>query len=90
MNEDNVIYTNEGAADLLTCSANTLKNSRSTGILFGREAPPFIKLGRKVAYRRKDLLDWIASFPTFNNTTEERFFESQSTESETKLQEVSA
>lgn len=83
MTEDKVIYTSEGAADLLTLSANTLKNSRSTGILCGRDAPPYIKLGKKVAYRRSDLLAWLKSFPTYQNTAEEHMNEDQLTATDT-------
>lgn len=89
MNLENVIYTCEGAADLLTLSANTLKNSRSTGKLCGRQAPPYIKLGKKVAYKRCDLLAWLNSFPTHKNTAEEQQSKSQAIESDVQLEEVS-
>jgi hypothetical protein len=67
--------TNQEAAELLTISANTLRNSRSTGTLCGREAPPFIKMGRKVIYLRVDLAQWLNSFPKYKNTSEVNFSE---------------
>lgn len=39
-------------------SASTMKNSRARGTLLGHEAPPWVKLGRLVRYRRRDLLEW--------------------------------
>ena len=86
MTEDNVIYTNIGAAALLKCAGSTLKNSRSTGVLFGREAPQYIKMGRRVVYKRSDLLEWLEGFPTYQNTTEEQMDEAQP--QEPKVQHV--
>ncbi|URQ87865.1 helix-turn-helix domain-containing protein [Pseudoalteromonas sp. SCSIO 43088] len=70
MNIHKFNYTNQEAAELLTISANTLRNSRSTGKLCGREAPPFIKMGRKIIYLKADLMQWLESFPKYNNTAE--------------------
>jgi len=47
------------AARLIGVSAATLRNSRSRGTLLGHEAPQWVKLGRKVRYRRRDLLEWV-------------------------------
>ena len=87
MINDKVIYTTEGAAAFLECSANTMKNSRSTGTLFGREAPRYIKMGRRVVYKRSDLLEWLESFPTYQNTTEEQMDDAQSQETEVQYVE---
>lgn len=70
MNINKFNFTNQEAAELLTISANTLRNSRSTGILCGKEAPPFIKMGRKIIYLKADLMQWLESFPKYNNTAE--------------------
>ncbi len=43
------------AAELLDVSPGTLSVWRSTG----RYALPFLKVGRKVRYRRADLLAWL-------------------------------
>lgn len=43
------------AAELLTVSPGTLSVWRSTG----RYNLPFLKVGRKVRYRRADLLTWL-------------------------------
>jgi hypothetical protein len=67
--------TNQEAAELLTVAANTLRNSRSTGKLCGREAPPFIKMGRKIIYLKVDLLQWLESFPKYSNTSEAQLSE---------------
>lgn len=45
------------AAALLDTTAGTLSVWRSTG----RYSLPFIKVGRKVRYRRADLLAWLES-----------------------------
>jgi hypothetical protein len=67
---DKYCLSNEEGAELLTISANTLRNSRSTGMLCGREAPPFIKMGRKIVYLKTDLMQWLESFPKHCNTSE--------------------
>ncbi|PKG50352.1 MULTISPECIES: helix-turn-helix transcriptional regulator [Halomonadaceae] len=51
--------TDEQAAFLLGgLSPLTLRNSRVRGVLLGHKAPPWVKLGRLVRYRRRDLLKW--------------------------------
>lgn len=70
MNTEKLNFTNQEAAALLTISANTLRNSRSTGSLCGREAPPFVKMGRKILYLKIDLMQWLNGFPKYNNTSE--------------------
>lgn len=45
------------AAKILDTKPSTLSVWRSTG----RYALPFVKIGRKVRYRRSDLAAWIAS-----------------------------
>lgn len=47
----------KAAAELLDVVPGTLSVWRSTG----RYNLPFIKVGRKVRYRRADLLAWLAS-----------------------------
>ncbi len=47
----------KAAAELLDVSPGTLSVWRSTG----RYALPFLKVGRKVRYRRSDLMAWLES-----------------------------
>lgn len=50
------------AASILGTSQNNLKISRCTGKLFGKIAPPFLKIGRTVRYRKSALTAWTAQF----------------------------
>ncbi len=47
---------------LLPYSETTLRISRTTGILGGVAAPPFIKIGAKVLYDADDLEAWKSQF----------------------------
>lgn len=47
----------EEAAEFLDVAPGTLSVWRSTG----RYALPFVKVGRRVKYRRSDLLAWLES-----------------------------
>lgn len=49
------LLDDKAAAELLDVTAGTLSVWRSTG----RYALPFLKIGRKVRYRRVDLLAWM-------------------------------
>lgn len=51
------LLDDKAAAALLDVSPGTLSVWRSTG----RYALPFLKVGRKVRYRRADLLAWLES-----------------------------
>jgi len=51
------LSTREGAR-LLDVSESSLRQSRTTGRLLSEEAPQWVKLGRSVRYRRRDLLEW--------------------------------
>ena len=51
------LLDDHAAAALLDVSPGTLSVWRSTG----RYALPFFKIGRKVRYRRADLLAWLAA-----------------------------
>ncbi|HJV26322.1 MAG TPA: helix-turn-helix domain-containing protein [Aromatoleum sp.] len=61
MTIENIIHANRdllderAAADLIDVAPGTLSVWRSTG----RYNLPFIKIGRKVRYRRGDLLAWM-------------------------------
>lgn len=54
---DSDLLDDKAAATLLDVSPGTLSVWRSTG----RYALPFLKVGRKVRYRREDLMAWLKS-----------------------------
>ena len=62
------LLDNNEAAELVQCSPNYMRLSRHTGQLFGVPAPAFLKMGRKVRYRRETLLSWLAQFDEKPNT----------------------
>ncbi len=50
---------------------DALKASRSTGMLWGVEAPKFIKTGaKKVLYLKTDLDEFLAQFPKQTNNAQ--------------------
>lgn len=53
------------AAEVLTVEPGTLSVWRSTG----RYKIPFVKVGRRVRYRRSDLLTWLLSRTRANGAT---------------------
>ncbi|MFT6437489.1 MAG: hypothetical protein ACJAVI_005563 [Candidatus Azotimanducaceae bacterium] len=66
---DALIVTQE-AASFLGVSPVTLKQSRHTGILFGKPAPPFIRLNRSVRYKFSSLRTFIEQFQEYQNTSQ--------------------
>lgn len=55
---------------LIGAQPTTARKSRITGTLLGRPAPRFVKRGRSVRYRLKDVLDWLAEGDTYGSTAE--------------------
>lgn len=53
------LMTPDQAASLLGISPRTLATWRSTG----RYSVPYIKVGSKVRYPRKNLIDWLSTQP---------------------------
>lgn len=53
------------AAEFLTCEPGTLSVWRSTG----RYQIPFVKVGRRVRYKRADLEAWLESRTRANGAT---------------------
>ena len=49
---------------------DALKTSRSTGELWGEEAPEFIKAGKKVLYTKASLDKFLSKFPTYTNNAQ--------------------
>lgn len=62
--------TNNAAAHVLGCANNTLRKSRSTGTLFGRPAPPYVKRGYYVFYKMPTLLEFNDQFQEQANTAQ--------------------
>lgn len=55
---------------LINAQPTTARKSRTTGILLGRPGPRFVKHGRTVRYRLKDVLEWLEAGKDFRNTAE--------------------
>lgn len=55
---------------LIPAQPATARKARTTGSLLGRPAPRFIKRGRAVRYRLKDILDWLEAAESFASTAE--------------------
>jgi excisionase family DNA binding protein len=60
------LLDDQAAAELLDVSPGTLSVWRSTG----RYKLPFLKIGRKVRYRRADLLAWLEGRLRANGATD--------------------
>lgn len=55
---------------LIPAQPATARKARTTGSLLGRPAPRFVKRGRAVRYRLKDVLDWLADADAYGSTAE--------------------
>lgn len=66
-----ILLKPEQAADSIEFSIRTLNNSRYTGMLGGVKAPPYIKIGRSVRYRKSALDNWLAQFQEQTSTSED-------------------
>lgn len=55
---------------LINAQPSTARKSRTTGILLGRPALKYVKHGRTVRYRLKDVLEWLESGKNYSNTAE--------------------
>lgn len=55
---------------LINAQPSTARKSRTTGMLLGRPGPRFVKHGRTVRYRLKDVLEWLETGKDFSNTAE--------------------
>ena len=72
MNQENLeeLLTTTQAARLLGAAPSSLKQSRHTGLLFGKPAPTFIKCGRSARYKLSVLIKFRDQFPEYNSTSE--------------------
>lgn len=55
---------------LIPVQPTTARKARTTGSLLGRPGPRFVKRGRAVRYRLKDVLDWLADADDYGSTAE--------------------
>lgn len=55
---------------LIPAQPTTARKSRCTGTLLGRPAPRFVRRGRAIRYRLKDVLDWLAEGDSYASTAE--------------------
>lgn len=55
---------------LIPAQPTTARKSRCTGTLLGRPAPRFVRRGRSIRYRLKDVLDWLTEVETYASTAE--------------------
>lgn len=55
---------------LIPAQPTTARKARCTGTLLGKPAPRFIKRGRSIRYRLKDVLDWLADADDYGSTAE--------------------
>lgn len=55
---------------LIPAAPATARKSRCTGELLGRPSPRFIRRGRSIRYRLKDILDWLADADDYSSTAE--------------------
>ena len=68
--QDERLLNERQAASLLGAAASSIKQSRHTGILFGKPSPPFIKCGRSARYKLSALIEFREQFLEYNNTSE--------------------
>ncbi|MBE0470216.1 MAG: helix-turn-helix domain-containing protein [Methyloprofundus sp.] len=59
------------AAKYLGVAETTLKQSRSTGTLFGIATPTYKKVGHSVIYEFSSLDKWLDALPEYKNTADE-------------------
>lgn len=64
------ILSNSEAAAYLCFAPSTLKRSRSTGILAGVDAPPFLRLNGNIRYKKSSLDVWLSQFVEYKNTAQ--------------------
>ena len=55
---------------MIPAQPTTARKARCTGTLLGRPAPRFVRRGRAIRYRLKDVLDWLAEGESYASTAE--------------------
>lgn len=59
------LFSQETVGAILNCSLATIERDRWIGA-----GIPFVKIGRMVRYRKKDIHDWLEKHKSFQSTTE--------------------
>jgi hypothetical protein len=59
------LFSQDTIAAILHCSLATIERDRWVGA-----GIPFVKIGRMVRYRKKDIRDWLEKHKSFQSTTE--------------------
>jgi hypothetical protein len=62
----------DDAAKFLGVPVNSLRKSRSTGLLYGVKAPEYKKTANRVFYQYAVLEEWLKNLPTFENSAQEQ------------------
>jgi len=70
MNNDQYLLNSEQASKYLGVQTTTLKQSRHTGLLFGEEAPRYLKMGRSTRYKLSSLREFRRQFSEYTNTSQ--------------------
>lgn len=60
----------EQVSQITGYSLNTLRKSRVTGTLAGVVAPSYFKMGARVRYPLKDLIEWMSQFEKVTSTSQ--------------------
>ncbi len=62
---NSALFNQHTLAAILDCSTQLLERNRWAG-----DGVPYIKIGRKVLYRKSDILQWLAKHLPFQSTTQ--------------------
>jgi predicted DNA-binding transcriptional regulator AlpA len=78
MSDNDLIDTHEAAA-ILCLAEQTVRYSRKTGLLCGRDAPAYLNLGPKTVRYRRDVIEkWVADSPQYRNTAQAKLAQIES------------
>ncbi len=66
-----ILLTPKEAARYLNICLSDLALSRTTGKIGDFDSPPFIRLGRRVRYRKFVLDHWVKNLPSYQKMAEE-------------------
>lgn len=70
-NTSHLAYLNEKQVQVeFGIPHNSLRTSRATGMLWGIQAPSYLKTHHKVLYKRETIEAWFKQFEEVNNTTQ--------------------
>tara|TARA_B110000879_G_scaffold199038_1_gene271436 strand:- start:241 stop:528 length:288 start_codon:yes stop_codon:yes gene_type:complete len=65
-----VLLDETSASKIIGAASSSLKQSRHTGMLFGKPSPVFIKMGRSARYKLSELIKFRDQFPEYQNTSQ--------------------